>query len=262
MDDVRLISRGVYGVVSRKLGTESIVNMRRKVMGLQQRLNTARMRYDEEYEDKILSGSECEGFRFASSDRDWMYICRNVRVIYSPLQNERYCNGHTLVLSQCEFTKPGFVLLRLASDCSVPCVRRACVQYGDGYYVSSEKWRENDTNMESYYTTHGPCSTTVFGTKEVDEAFLHKIRLVAASAHGFIHRLHRCGWPSPSTIHSIISDGCLFVAIGAKESFTEPLEWRISFSLAEKKLIHSMNHVQFLWLWAPQNIPKRGNRLK
>ena len=48
------------------------------------------------------------------------------------------------------------------------------------------------------------------------------------------------------TIQQIVSDGCLFVAIGAKGSITENLEWRISFSLAEKKLIHSMNHVQFM----------------
>ena len=246
MEDVRLISRGLYGAVSRKLGTESIVNMRRRVMGLQQHLNTAKMRYDEHYEDDILSGSECEGFRFRSSDRDWMRICRNVRVVHSPSQNEQYRNKCTLLMAHCDFTKPGFVLLKLASDCTVPRVRRACVQYGDGYYVSSEKWRENETATRSFFTTHGPCSTTVLGTTEVDLALCIKSDRLPKSAYGFVRRLQRCGWPSASTLQSIVSDGCLFVAIGAKESFTEPLEWRISFSLAEKKLIHSMNHVQFL----------------
>ena len=49
-----------------------------------------------------------------------------------------------------------------------------------------------------------------------------------------------------STLQQIVSGGCHFVAIGAKESPTELIEWRISFSATEKILIHSMNHVQFL----------------
>ena len=36
------------------------------------------------------------------------------------------------------------------------------------------------------------------------------------------------------------------MAIGAKESPTELMEWRISFPATEKVLIHSMNHIQFL----------------
>ena len=43
-----------------------------------------------------------------------------------------------------------------------------------------------------------------------------------------------------------MSGGCHFVAIGAKESPTELIEWQISFSATEKTLIHSMNQVQFL----------------
>ena len=246
MEDVNLISRGLYGIVSRKLGTESIVDMRRRVMALQQRLITARARNSEVFEDIIFSGSKCEGFRFASSDDDWMFICRNVRVVHSTSQQDQYHSRHTILMAQCEFTKPGFVLLKLASDCSVPRVGRACVQYGDGYYVSSEKWRENITALSSSFTTHGPCSTAVFGNTEVDHALCFKSGQLPKRAHGFVRRLQKCGWPSASTLLNIVSDGCLFVAIGSKESFTEPLEWRISFSIAEKKLIHSMNHVQFL----------------
>ena len=246
MDDLWLISRGLYAVVSKKLGTESIVDMRRRVMALQQRLNTAKVRRDEVYEDQILSGSECEGFRFASSDRDWMFLCRNVRIIFSMTQCGYYNKEQNLLMAQCEYTKPGFVLLRMISDCSLARVRHACVQYEDGYYVSSEKWRENHTASRSFLTTHGPCSTTVAGNKEGDFAICIKSDRLPESAYGFVQRLHRAGWPSPSTLKNIVSDGCIFVPIGAKESFIEPLEWRISFSLAEKKLIHSMNHVQFL----------------
>ena len=42
-------------------------------------------------------------------------------------------------------------------------------------------------------------------------------------------------WPSAEVLSNIINDGILFVAIGANQSEFHDLEWRISFSLAEKK---------------------------
>ena len=44
----------------------------------------------------------------------------------------------------------------------------------------------------------------------------------------------------------IIKSGCHFVAIGHKLGKYVDDEWRISFSIAETKLVHSMNHTQFL----------------
>ncbi|KAK3087665.1 hypothetical protein FSP39_008918 [Pinctada imbricata] len=53
-------------------------------------------------------------------------------------------------------------------------------------------------------------------------------------------------WPPYDTVRDMIKDGCLFVPIGCKSSPSEEIEWRMSFSLAEKRLVHSMNHTQFL----------------
>ena len=222
------------------------MDMRRRVMALEQSLVTASYTDDDPFEDEILSGSTCEGFRFASSDHDWMYIERDIRVIFSsPTQGQHY-EKRTLLMAERYTTKPGFVLLRLLNNSFYPHVTRSCVPYGDGYYVASQKWRDTFTSLQPYLTTHGPCSSSVKGTKEIDFAFCFKSDKFPEEAHYFIKRLHRAGWPSTSTLHRIVFGGCHFVAIGAKDSPTELMEWRISFSTTEKVLIQSMNHVQFL----------------
>jgi hypothetical protein len=47
-------------------------------------------------------------------------------------------------------------------------------------------------------------------------------------------------------IKEIVDYGCLLVPIGPKEIENSELLWRISFSMAEKQLSHSMNYTQIL----------------
>ena len=132
MDDLKLISRGLYRVVCEKLGTEEIVDMRRRVMAFKQRLDTASFTYDEYEEDEILSGSRSEGFRFASSDVDVMRVLRSIRVIFTVRENQCF-NVHTPLQAECHTTKPGFALLRLLYDSPSPYITQACVSNGDIY---------------------------------------------------------------------------------------------------------------------------------
>ena len=231
-------------MVGKELGTEKIVDMRRRVMALTQSLDTAACAYDKGVEDNIFSGSRCEGFRFASSDIDVMWVFRGIRVVFT-IQDNQCNNIHTLLLADCDTTKPGFALLRLLHASQSPDVTQACVQYEDTYYVSSAKWRDYFTSCFRPCTTHGPCSTMTGGTMEGDFAHCLKSDRLPEAAHGFIRRLNGAGWPERAILQKIVKGGCHFVAIGAKESPTEPLEWRISFSSTEKLLIHSMNHAQF-----------------
>ena len=246
MENLALISRGLYRVVGEKLGTEKVVDMRRRVMALRQSLDTADMSNSPAHEDLLLSGSTSEGFRFASSDWDWMWICRDIRVMFSMPTEHQNNKEQTLLYAERNATKPGFVLLRLLTHSADLRVTRACVPHGDGYYVACQKWRDNAAAIVSYLSPHGPCGTAVTGTIEFDFAECIKSNTLPEEAHCFVRRLHRACWPSASTLQKIVSGGCHFVAIGAKESPTELIEWRISFSATEKFLIHSMNHVQFL----------------
>ena len=245
MDNLGLISRGLYTMMEDILGTEKVVDMRRMVMAFEQSLITAGMRNDEFSESDILSGSICEGFRFVSSDLDWMHICKDIRVIFSLPTEETY-NDEQILFAERYTTKPGFALLILFNNFRDTRVTASCEPYGDGYYVSSQKWSDNMTTIHPYATRHGPCCTYVAGTKDVDHAHCFKSDKLPEEAYCFLQRLHKVGWPSTSALQRIVSGGCHFVAIGAKESPTEMMEWRISFSATEKILIHAMNHVQFL----------------
>ena len=177
MEDSRLISHGLYRVVGEKLGTEKVVDMRRRVMALEQSLKTASCTDDDPSEDEILSGSRCEGFRFTSSDEDWMFIYRGIRVIFCLPTEGQYYEKRTLLMAERDTTKPGFSLLRLLHNSAYPadpCVTQSCLPYRDGYYVASQKWRDYMTSLDPDLTTHGPCSTTFQGTTEVDLAFCFK----------------------------------------------------------------------------------------
>ena len=245
MDDLKLISRGLYKVVGAKLGTEKIVDMRRRVMALEQSMFTTIWRHNEKWEDTILSGSKCEGFRFASSDIDIMIVHRGIRVIFS-MDSELHTTHQTLLMAACNITKPGFALLTPLNASTNQYINQTCMWHEDRFYISSKSWREKFTSIHPHAYTHGPCSTVVIGNNETDFANCLKSDRLPKSAHCFLRRLHRAGWPSTCTLQKIISGGCHFVAIGAKESPNEHLEWRLSFSSTEKLLIHSMNHAQFL----------------
>ena len=78
-------------------------------MALQQSLNTAGMSNDQDFENVLLSGSMCEGFRFASSDADVMWICKDIRAIFSLPTEHQNNNEQTLLFAQRNATKPGFV---------------------------------------------------------------------------------------------------------------------------------------------------------
>ena len=94
--------------------------------------------------------------------------------------------------------------------------------------------------------THGPCASATIGLIEYDVAFCLRCDVWPNNAKDCIRRLVQSAWPSHATIRSMVNDGVLFVPIGAKQSIFENTEWRMSFPLAEKKLIHAMNHTQFL----------------
>ena len=63
-------------------------------------------------------------------------------------------------------------------------------------------------------------------------------------AEEWLHRPRRYGWPTPTDITQITDFGCHLVAVGFPLSSSKEMEWRISFSVAERILVWSFNHVQ------------------
>ena len=51
-------------------------------------------------------------------------------------------------------------------------------------------------------------------------------------------------WPSTRDIKTIVDFGFYLVPVGHPDSSTNMMEWRISFSVAERTLVWSFNHIQ------------------
>ncbi|XP_061190085.1 uncharacterized protein LOC133197925 [Saccostrea echinata] len=93
-------------------------------------------------------------------------------------------------------------------------------------------------------TLHGPCVTRFHGIFGIDHAHCFASEIWPPSATSWIDRCHP--WPPSHIVDDIVKSGCHFVAIGHKLGRHDTNEWRISFSLAEQKLVYAMNHCQFL----------------
>ena len=237
-------------MMTQTIGSEEEVHVRRTITNLRDDILRMEVESTNSHETPIYSGSKAEGLRFESSDDDWMLVHRYINVITSYSHTTLYDCNNTLLMMENEMTKPGFTLLRMINYPDLECGGLSpVVDMLNGRFVSSKRWREIQTcsadHIHPVYN-HGPC--TSFGSDgcEVDYAFCLKCDKWPTIAQSSIQRLHQSTWPKANVIQSIVSDGVLFVAIGAKKSFFEDNEWRMSFSLAEKRLIHSMNHAQFL----------------
>ncbi|XP_061166182.1 uncharacterized protein LOC133175076 [Saccostrea echinata] len=195
----------------------------------------------------MLSGSQREGFRLKGSDMDLMFWSNNHRVIWE-LSQSQYYNTHrqTLILCDCSDSPPGFTLLYLLSPSMYKDIQRYCVRMYNRHYISSSKYREITCSTLSLTnsTPHGPCATGTVRTLEYDQAYCFFSDFWPPSASSWIDRCH--SWPQPHIVDDIVKNGCHFVAIGHKLGSHENHEWRISFSLAEQKLVCAMNHCQFL----------------
>nr|XP_022315408.1 uncharacterized protein LOC111119494 [Crassostrea virginica] len=195
----------------------------------------------------MMSGSMIEGFRLKGSDLDFMLWLNDHRVIWDMSQSEYYyTENKTLILLDSSESPPGFTLLELLTPTTNRKVKSACVPMNDRLYISSSLYRQQtQTNFLPGSTEHGPCeSGKVLGRVEYDFAQCLACDFWPPSASSWINRCH--SWPDRRVVDDIVRNGCHVVPIGHPLGLHEHEEWRISFSLAEHKLVHKMNHCQFL----------------
>ncbi|VDI14514.1 Hypothetical predicted protein [Mytilus galloprovincialis] len=200
----------------------------------------------------ISSGSKGEGLDLKGSDFDIMHIFPFFKVFESdkdikPVKD--YCLM-TLVMN-IEDTQPCFTHLQLYSNYNiVPDVfKQTLLKHRGMNVLSSDLYKSHclsfyvKTFSHPHHKIHGPCITDY--EDEFDTAFCIKCDQWLSIAQPWITR-PRSAWPSPELISKITSCGVLFVPIGYKGSINEHLQWRISFSVAEKILIYSFSHTQLL----------------
>lgn len=140
-------------------------------------------------------------------------------------------------------TKPGFTKLKLFNILhKYPRHMNQCIEIVKGEtYISSKLFREN--NLPDGMIIHGPCHSAQDETYDLARSF--RCREWITPAHQWIFR-SRSLWQDHRLVMSVVKKGVLFVPIGCFGSMNEDLEWRISFSMAEKQLIFSFSNTQLL----------------
>ncbi|XP_076088926.1 uncharacterized protein LOC143059329 [Mytilus galloprovincialis] len=227
-------SLNFYKYLCHKTGSEEVVRMRRL------NLDVVEMGFNNKLK-VIHSGSKAEGLDLKGSDEDIM----SINSLYKVYQSETEVVFDSLtvpLIMNTERTLPCFAQLRLLYE------QKAFKYMWENNHIggrfSSELFRQDHLPLFPYeMKIHGPCLSDI--NDLFDVAFCLKCDQWIFQARSWISR-PRSPWPSPKTMSKIISCGVLFVPIGCKGSINENLEWRISFSLAERLLVYSFSHTQLL----------------
>ena len=194
---------------------------------------------------RVSSGSLAEGLYFPESDMDIMYVVNDVNI----LQNVQHMNcsaRHTTLLMEDEIEFPGFTTLKLIAEGDAFTSPEYFVERTNGMYFSNISFIRTfiEINANQKQSVHGPCLSSKDETMDI--AFCFHFHSWPRQAEQWIYR-HRPGqWPPEILIDNIVTYGCILVPIGPKEIENSELLWRISFSMAEKQLSHSMNYTQIL----------------
>ena len=203
--------------------------------------------------NKYYTGSKAEGLHLPGSDDDFMY---DINVIYDIEVSE---SVHDLVRSTrrnkllivTDNVPPAFAMLKCVT-LQDPLLLRTAVPINNESYLSSQQvvssaWRQSEKTETS--RIQGPsvevwseyADTSKSGRDNVPSILC---KFWPTSASEWKDRPRHYGWPSQRDKEYIEQFGCHLVPIGYPLSTRKSLQWRLSFSIAERTLVWSFNHTQ------------------
>ncbi|VDI82312.1 Hypothetical predicted protein [Mytilus galloprovincialis] len=195
----------------------------------------------------LSSGSLAEGIDLPGSDIDMMYVTKDVDVIRD-IKNINHSVRRTTLVMENDYDHPGFTRLRLIAGgdgISTFIQPNFFESTRQGLYLSVNTFVSNikDNLPNVQYSSHGPCLSD--DNQYMDFAFCLRSKYIPYNAIPWASR-YRLQWPPNSVIDKIEKDGCLLVPIGPRNMPDCDILWRLSFSVAEQKLVHSFNFTQLL----------------
>ena len=208
-----------------------------------------------------FTGSKSEGLDLQGSDEDYMIDVNKdlqIKVTQSLDENNDASLYNTLFMST-ENVPPGFALLQYLHQSQLVdsfLYRASKNMYGRRYlssdlFVKNNVTRFRNTNIPLLRSVQrqGPSIEVWFSginTSEsgTDTVFSIHCPFWPNESSEWVHRPRHFSWPTSQDISTITTFGCHLVAVGHPHSDTKLMEWRISFSMAERTLVWSFNHVQ------------------
>ena len=199
---------------------------------------------------RVSSGSLAEGLDHPGSGTDIMFVIKGVQVIQN-VQHMHHSTPFTTLLMEDDMEFPGFSRLKLIAktkdnhECFLTSPE-CFVETINGLFLSNISFMRNliGATIDLKKSAHGPCLSDE--NEALNVTFCFHLHTWPRQAEQWIYR-HRPGqWPTDILINEIVNYGCILVPIGPKEIDNNELLWRMSFSMAEKQLSHSMNYTQLL----------------
>ena len=205
-----------------------------------------------------FTGSKAEGLDLPGSDKDYMSDLNNlkkIKVTQSVDENNDTSLYSTFFMS-CENVPPGFALLEhLHPSPMNPFLDRYSLSVNDNRYLSSDFIIQNvESVFENLPPVHtvkrqGPSVETWYLTEDTSKSGTDNVYSIHCpfwpnESSEWAQRLRHFGWPTSQNVSKITHFGFHLVPIGHPHSETKLMEWRISFSMAERTLVWSFNYVQ------------------
>ena len=250
------------------VGTAEMVNTRKEYCRIYDYLKSSISIYTVHY-----TGSRAEGLDLPGSDHDYMYDVNDVYNI-KVIQTEQDVHGSSSqsILRLCtENVPPGFALLRLDTQFYHSFILRSSQEINGAPHLSSflfmHERLQNEYRKGRTVVIQGPsieewseyADTSQSGTDYVPS--IH-CPFWPSGAVEWVQRHRHYGWPTSRDIANITNFGCHLVPVGHQLSPRKEMEWRISFSVAERTLVWAFNHVQMQCYAVLKIILKRFIKVK
>ncbi|XP_052083748.1 uncharacterized protein LOC127721112 [Mytilus californianus] len=172
-----------------------------------------------------------------------MYVANEVHGDIENVRNIKLKEQSTILVMETSIEHPGFTRLRFIAIGETEIV--FVTNTGKDLYFSVNVFLDTVKSILGNFnlSQHGPCLSDPNQT--FDLAFCLRSKYIPNNVIPWAMR-HRKQWPPNFVIDKIKNSGCLLVPIGPKIGSGCNLLWRISFSVAEKLLVHSFNFTQLL----------------
>ena len=245
----------LMSLLDKVVGTQEMIDTRQDFCRLYDCLDSAKV-------NMYYTGSQAEGLKLPGSDRDFMEDMNNsfkVKVIQTLLETDD-TNSYNVFLMCTESVPPGFALLQCVNTLPNCVLRFDCFQNLNGrLYFSSNTFVQilfylfvTMGSANETYARQGPSLETwneymyIYDKSESGHDHVYSIHCPfwPNCVYEWAQRPRYLGWPSSHVVASIVNFGCHLVPVGHPHSDTKLLEWRISFSMAERALVWSFNLVQ------------------
>ena len=226
-------------------GTEELVNIRRDLCKIYDCIKSSIPCNNNI--NTYYTGSKSEGLELPGSDHDFMYDMNTrygIEVSESAqdlVQSTR--NNKLLVVT--DNVPQAFVMLRY-----VRLTERHLLNMRENVYLENQLFMEFTSGFKlETYRLQGPSvevwneydDTSQSGRDNVPSIYCN---FWPTSAAEWTDRPRQYGWPSQQDRENIEAFGCHLVPVGHPLSAKKSLEWRLSFSIAERMIVWSFNHAQ------------------